>query len=202
MASTRPARDAELVQIVDSALADAAARSGHWLVCRPGCSHCCPGVFAISALDALRLRDGLAALRETDPDRAARVRNRAEISVNAHAAEFPGDPETGILGTSEQDEQRFAEFANDEPCPALDPATGTCDLYAARPLTCRIFGPPVLSADGLGMCELCFDGASEIEMVAAEMRLTHGPLEDSLTAEVEQAGAPRGSTIVAHALLR
>ena len=29
---------------------------------------------------------------------------------------------------------------DDVPCPALDPETGGCDLYAARPITCRTFG--------------------------------------------------------------
>jgi len=202
MAATRPARDGELIQIVDSALADAARRAGDWLACRPGCTQCCHGVFAISPLDALRLKDGLAALSEADPVRASEVRQRAEASVAGRAAEFPGDPVTGILGESELDQDRFESFATDEPCPALDPATGACDLYAARPMTCRVFGPPVLSEDGLGMCELCFVGASEAEILAAEMHLTHAPLEDALTEEAEEAGAPRGQTIVAYALLR
>jgi Fe-S-cluster containining protein len=202
MTATRPARDGELIQIVDSALADAARRAGDWLACRPGCTQCCHGVFAISPLDALRLKDGLAALSEADPVRASEVRQRAEASVAGQAAEFPGDPVTGILGESELDQDRFESFATDEPCPALDPATGACDLYAARPMTCRVFGPPVLSEDGLGMCELCFVGASEAEILAAEMHLTHAPLEDALTEEAENAGAPRGQTIVAYALLR
>jgi Fe-S-cluster containining protein len=201
MTAVRPRRDTELVQIVDGALADATARSGHWLGCRPGCTQCCHGVFAISALDAARLRDGLEQLATDDPDRAARVRQRAESSRAELAPGFPGDPITGILGETDEDQVRFAEFANDAPCPALDPATGTCDLYASRPLTCRIFGPPVLSEEGLGMCELCFVGASESEMAAAEMHLTHHPLEDELNAEAEHATGLRGSTIVAYALL-
>jgi hypothetical protein len=49
-----------LVQIVDAALAEAARRSGSWLVCRPGCTQCCHGPFEISQLDAHRLRKGLA----------------------------------------------------------------------------------------------------------------------------------------------
>jgi Fe-S-cluster containining protein len=129
------------------------------------------------------------------------VRQRAEASVAALSAEFPGDPQTGILGDSDADRERFEAFANDEPCPALDPLTGACDLYAARPLTCRIFGPPVLSEDGLGMCELCFVGATESEITAAQMHLTHGPLEDTLTVEAEQARGRSGSTLVAWALL-
>ncbi len=48
-----------LIQIVDAALASAVARSGPHLVCRPGCSQCCHGVFQITALDAQRLRKRL-----------------------------------------------------------------------------------------------------------------------------------------------
>ena len=43
----------------------------------------------------------------------------------------------------------------DGPCPALDPEAGTCDLYAARPITCRAFGPPVrCGEEAVGVCEL------------------------------------------------
>src|SRR5258708_2886343 len=67
MSSRRlPAADGALIQIVDAALADAARRSGEWLVCRPGCTQCCVGVFAINQLDAVRLRQGLAELEQTD----------------------------------------------------------------------------------------------------------------------------------------
>src|ERR1700722_10097182 len=69
-----PAGDQALIQIVDSALADSTRRSGKWLVCRPGCSQCCVGVFAINQLDALRLRNGLAELELLAPERATRVR--------------------------------------------------------------------------------------------------------------------------------
>jgi hypothetical protein len=48
-------KDQMLIQIVDSALAEAARRSGEWLVCRPGCTQCCIGVFPINQLDASRL---------------------------------------------------------------------------------------------------------------------------------------------------
>jgi Fe-S-cluster containining protein len=190
------------VQIVDRSLADATVRGGGWLACRPGCAQCCHGVFAISALDAMRLRDGLAELGEADPERAARVLERAKASVGGYGGEFPGDPVTGVVGETDEEQERFAEFANEAACPALDPESGTCDLYAARPLTCRIFGPPVLSADGLGMCELCFVGASDAEIAAGEMYLTHAGLEDAVTRQAEDAGEPRGSTIVAYALLR
>src|SRR6202163_3267807 len=93
MSSRRlPAADGALIQIVDAALSDAARRSGEWLVCRPGCTQCCVGVFAINQLDAVRLRQGLAELEQTDAARAGRIRARerdliqrvsAEVSRNA-----------------------------------------------------------------------------------------------------------------------
>jgi hypothetical protein len=36
-------------------------------------------------------------------------------------------------------------------------------------MTCRVFGPPVRSDGGLGVCELCFDGATEEEISSCEM---------------------------------
>src|SRR5437879_5392658 len=126
----RPAGDQALVQIVDAALADANRRSGSWIVCRSGCTQCCIGVFSISQLDAARLQDGLGELSHSEPERAARIRTRARESVERLSGQFPGNPKTGVLDEGEQAEQRFADFANDEPCPVLDPASGLCDLYA------------------------------------------------------------------------
>lgn len=194
-----PVRDAELIQIVDAATADAARRSGPWLQCAPGCTQCCIGVFSISQLDATRLRAGLTALAATDPHRATAVRQRAQSAVDRLTPGFPGDPQTGILDPLQSD--RFEEFANDERCPALDPATGLCDLYAARPMTCRLFGPPLPTGEGLGVCELCFVGATSEEITAAAVHLETNALESALVSEAEQATGRAGQTIVAWALI-
>jgi len=197
-----PAGDKHLVQIVDAALADTSRRSGDWLVCHAGCTQCCVGAFAISQLDAERLRSGLLLLSSDDPERAARIHQRVQESVSRIAADFPGDTKTGLLDESTEAEDRFATFANDEPCPVLDQETGMCDLYAARPMTCRVFGPPVRSEDGLGVCELCFHGASEEEIAACEMHLETDDLEAELDSEVERTTQVHGNTIVAFALRR
>jgi len=49
----------DLVQIVDSAMAEAVRRGGGWIACRPGCTSCCLGPFEITTTDAERLRTGL-----------------------------------------------------------------------------------------------------------------------------------------------
>ena len=189
-----------MVQIVDSALADAARRSDTWLVCRPGCTQCCVGVFPVNQLDAVRLRQGLANLEECAPERANRMRQRARESVARLSKDFPGDPTSGLLDEDEEAEQRFAEFANDEPCPALDPETGLCELYEARPMTCRVFGPPVRSEGGLGVCELCFQGATDKEIASCEMNADPEDLESTLLRKLERATGARGQTIVAFSL--
>ena len=196
------AKDQKLIQIVDSALAEAARRSGEWLVCRPGCTQCCIGVFPINRLDALRLRRGLADLEKRASVRAASVRERARQAVARLSPNFPGDPVSGILNDGDEAAERFDDFANEEPCPALDPETGNCELYESRPMTCRTFGPPVRSEDGLGVCELCYHGASDEEIAACEMKPDPDDLESALLKRVEDSTGTRGETIIAFCLAR
>ena len=170
--------DSELVQIVDRALAEATRRSGSWLVCRPGCTQCCYGPFEITQLDAQRLRRGLAELEGRDPGRARAVRDRAH-----HAA-------------------RLTNFSDDDPCPALDPETGTCDLYASRPVTCRCFGPPVVCDSGaVGVCELCYDGASDEDIRACLVDFDPEGLESVLIDALERTTGASGMTTVALSLV-
>jgi Fe-S-cluster containining protein len=200
-----PLRDTELVQIVDASLTEAARRAGEWLVCRPGCTQCCYGAFAINQLDVLRLRAGMDALRTAQPERAAEIERRAQHWIDEHGRDFPGDLATGILGETDVERERFEEFANEAACPALDPATGLCDVYEWRPMACRVFGPPVAmdAGDGggpaLAHCELCFAGAGSEQVAACEM-VVPNELEESFVDELEREGL-RGETVVAFAVL-
>ena len=182
------ARDLELIRIVDAAMAEAARRSGSWLACRPGCAQCCIGPFAITPLDAARLRRGLAELELREPDRAARVRSRAAEAVSRLERDYPGDTLARVLAED--------DAAVNDPCPALDAETRTCDLYAARPVTCRTFGPAVsFGGDALAVCELCYQGASDEQIAASRVEVDPEDLEGRLVAELGG-----GETIVAYAL--
>lgn len=152
------------------------------------------GPFPITQLDAARLRRGLEDLERRDPPRAARVRRRAADAL-ARMREFPGNMSTGILDDDEGSEERFAAFADEEPCPALDPEQQTCDLYEARPITCRIFGPAIHSGgDALGVCELNYVGATDEQIAACQVEVDpHGLEDELLDGDVRQ-------TIVAFAL--
>lgn len=196
---------AELIQIVDAALASAVQRSGSHLACRPGCTQCCHGVFPISQQDAQRLREALHKLDQSDVKRADSIRARVAESLARIAPWFPGDP-TGILADDYEDSHLFSDesegaLGENEPCPVLDPATGTCDLYQARPIVCRTFGPPMRTPEGnLATCELCFIHASTEEIAAAELDPTI-PLQETISNESFNAAHKlNGETIIAYAL--
>ena len=101
--------DQKLIQIVDAALADATRRSGKWLVCRLGCTQCCIGVFAINQLDARRLRLGLAKLALREPERAARIRERALSPLRGWREIFP---ETRRPESWTRETMRLSAFLN------------------------------------------------------------------------------------------
>jgi Fe-S-cluster containining protein len=189
-------RDKELIQIVDVALAEAQRRSGDWLACRPGCYQCCVGPFPITPLDALRLREALADLGSHDPERARRVSGRAQASVARLRHEFPDNTVAQVL--------EIEEAFDDEPCPALDPASGSCDLYSARPMTCRTFGPAVripseLEEHAVGVCELCYLGATDEQIAACEVEIDTR-MEPALLRDLEKSTGIHGDTLVAFAL--
>jgi Fe-S-cluster containining protein len=191
----------DLIQIVTTALASATERSGPHLVCRPGCTQCCHGVFAISQQDAALIREGLASLAQTDPARAARIHTRVAASLAHLDPWFPGNLATGILAEDEQSTILFEEFANDEPCPVLDPATGTCDLYESRPILCRTFGPPARTLDGnLAHCELCYTTATPDEIAACEFDPNLSALEADSNQAFDAAHHVHGETLIAYAL--
>jgi Fe-S-cluster containining protein len=183
---------------MDASWADAARRAGSHLACRLGCTQCCHGSFAINALDAARLRAGMDELRSIDPELATEIERRARGWVAQWGAEFPGDAATGRLGTSEAEQEAFEEFANEAACPALDPATGRCDVYTWRPMTCRVFGPPVRMETGaLACCELCFTAAGNEEIADCEMTVPH-----DIEARIVDGLGDASETVVAYALVK
>jgi Fe-S-cluster containining protein len=195
-----------LVQVVDAALASAVQRSGSHLVCRPGCTQCCHGVFPISQQDGARLRDGLRILQDQDPQRAVRISARVATSLARLTPLFPGNPATGILDEGYEDSILFADerehaLGDNEPCPALDPSTGTCDLYQHRPIVCRTFGPPMRTPDrDLATCELCYITATPHEIASCELDPGIPAMETASNDAFNAASSLHGETIIAFAL--
>jgi Fe-S-cluster containining protein len=194
--------DGRLLRRVDAALAAGARRASGRLACRVGCTECCLGPFPVTWLDARRLAAGLAELAEVDPRRADAIRARAHDARRAMRLGFPGDPATGRLSEDEVARERFFDRHGSLPCPVLDPRTGACELYAARPLGCRSYGPPVrVAGEDLPPCRLCFVGAKAAEVERCRVAIDPGDEEDALLRRLHRAGEPGAvETLVAHAL--
>lgn len=190
--------DTALLQEYDLAWGEARQRAGSHLVCGPGCSQCCHGLFPITALDAWRLRRGLDQLARENPEAAAVIRQRAEASWSQVEGEFPGDPGNGFFNTAGRIQTRFLSRFDALPCPVLDPETGTCGLYDARPLSCRSYGPPVqIGNQKLPPCKLCFTEADRQEIERCRVEPDPDDLEGAVLAWFRN---PTGETLISAAL--
>ncbi|HXU30465.1 MAG TPA: YkgJ family cysteine cluster protein [Thermoanaerobaculia bacterium] len=185
------AADRELLRVIQDAWEEAGRLAGSHLACRPGCTACCHGPFPISALDARRLRRGLAELVRTAPERAAGVIERAR----AQARLFMGKD---VKDLQDEDLAEICERFGEMPCPVLEVSTGRCELYDHRPLTCRTFGPPTrFGEERLAPCDLCFVGASEAEIEAARIEPDPEDLEGRILAGLPERDR---ETLIAFAL--
>jgi len=114
---------------------------------------------------------------------------------------FPGDAESGLLGDDDDAEARFCTRHWEMACPALDPASGRCELYASRPLACRTMGTPVrVGGKDLASCGHCFGPASDEERERCRAHPDPEGREDVLLSDVETRSGLAGETFITFAL--
>jgi Fe-S-cluster containining protein len=197
------AKDDALLAEVDAEMQRVAERAGPALGCRAGRTDCCHGSFPINMLDAHRLLRGLAALERDDPDRARTLQRRAGAAADRLSTEAAVDAGSGGLRDDDAAQERLYEERADEACPALDPATGRCDLYTWRPLACRTMGPPVrIGESDLPPCPHCFVAPTVAELESCRARPDPEAREDALVDSLEVRLGVGGETLVALALAR
>jgi Fe-S-cluster containining protein len=198
---TLASADRSFVSAVDKAMRAAARRAGPHVQCRRGCTPCCIGVFDITALDAVRLARALRRLRRSRPRIAAAMARRAREQWRVVAERFPGDRAFAVLSDNEQARRRlFARFA-ELPCPVLDPDTGWCLLYRARPLSCRTFGVPVrCGGAALPACRLNFRGAGPAVVAACTVDPDPDDVEGALLERLHRERGFSGDTVIPAAL--
>jgi len=193
------AADGDLVRSFDDSIRTGEARAAGHLACRVGCTGCCLGPFEITALDAARLVRGVGALIARDRAGGRAVVDRASEQWSRMAPAFPGDPSTAVLSGDNAARTVFFGRFGEAPCPALDPSSGACLVYASRPLSCRTYGLPV--RHGLQLLEPCplnFTVAAPGEVAAATIEPDPGDAEGSLLDRVGALGL--GDTIVCAAI--
>jgi Fe-S-cluster containining protein len=182
--------DQQLIQIVDDALAEAARLAGEHLACYAGCAVCCFGPFPITVRDAERLRRGWL---HADPAVATEIAQRATAARVQLADAFPGDAASGLLN-ADIDEAAFAAQHENLACPVLDPDSGQCSLYDARPIACRLYGLPTrVDGHDAPHCPLCFRRAAPNEIEAARA-IIESP------ASVRDHDEEQARTVIAYAI--
>ena len=192
--ASRWENDARQLRILEDGLSEARMGAGDAAVCRPGCFGCCLGPFPITRQDAARLQRGLAAMKEREPDRAARIVERAAEAMLAMREGFPGDWSSGALDETRAAEELYADRYQMIPCPALQLESGECELYEHRPVACRTYGLAVRIADiDLTPCCLNYTGMTPAEIEHRRMELTIEPVDGE---DYED-----GQTVVAAALI-
>lgn len=147
--------DGELLRIIDAAVTKAVQIAGESIKCKPGCSHCCIGPFAVTERDLERLRAGFASLPAAQNHRLA---DRSREARAAMRAGFPGDWESGTL-LSQEAADAFDLQHPWLPCPILDLESGACSLHPWRPVACRLHGPALrINGVNLRPCRLNYSG--------------------------------------------
>jgi len=190
--------DRSLLAVLDREAETLSARWGELLACRPGCDECCRTPFPISRLDAWRLRR---AVDRAEPARRRRIHARAARVVSALRDGFPGDPRTGRLAGAEAVLDRFFARHRQLPCPVLDARQGTRELYADRPVICRVHGPPLRFGETrVAPCRHCFRGAEPAVIEAARREPDPDDLEEAILARMDADADGGWHTLVAFAV--
>ena len=139
--------------------------------CETGCSDCCHALFDLTLIEALYINHQFN--KEIDEAKKAELiekANRADrkiykIKRNAHKAASSGMTEDEILNQIAEERVR---------CPLLNDED-KCDLYAYRPITCRLYGIPTAIRERSHTCGL--SGFNEGESYpTVNMDSLHGKL--------------------------
>ncbi len=117
------------------------------ILCKAGCDACCHGLFDVTILDILTLRQGYSALPQQI---RVDVRARAESIKHEMSAQFSA---ASFAQIEEKDEDRFYEHFKSVPCPFL--FRGQCVVYESRTYICRMTGIPFFDGESWDDSPIC-----------------------------------------------
>ena len=138
----RPYR--RLLGQVDAWFTGCLEAGGTALSCHGGCSACCRGLFDITLLDAVLLKNAFASLA---PAIQADVLQKCRARLEELQQRWPTLQPPYLLNSLP--DHTWTDMPDDDetPCPLLD-AEGFCLVYNSRPLTCRLHGLPNIDRSG------------------------------------------------------
>ncbi|NMC74965.1 MAG: YkgJ family cysteine cluster protein [Geobacteraceae bacterium] len=119
--------------------------AGKRVVCGRGCSSCCRGLFDITLLDAVYLKEGFDRL---PADVRLPILEKAEKRCAHLQSVWPDFSPPYILNLRSEEEWDALMPEDDEtPCPLVG-EDGGCRAYRHRPMTCRLHGLPLIDKSG------------------------------------------------------
>lgn len=137
-----------LLQRIDQWFSTAIDRYPEHIRCTEGCSGCCRGLFDITLLDAVLVRQGFELLPVTCREEVADKARKRLAELQRH---WPDLAPPFLLNHRPEAEWEDLMPDDDEtPCPLLD-SQGRCLIYAHRPMTCRLHGLPLVDISGTVM---------------------------------------------------
>jgi Fe-S-cluster containining protein len=120
------------------------------IVCGRGCSACCRGLFDITLLDALYLKRGFDRLPMPEQQE---MREKSVARLAALEADYPEFRRPWTINHMSEEIWNGMMPEDDEtPCPLLSDQ-GVCQVFAHRPMTCRLNGLPLIDVNGEWFCE-------------------------------------------------
>ncbi|SNB45591.1 YkgJ family cysteine cluster protein [Geobacter sp. DSM 9736] len=153
----------DLLASVDKWFAVCTEAAADEISCRKGCSECCRGLFDITLLDAVLLKQGFDLL----PDEVRRVvLARSQDRLRHLRFLWPEFSHPYILNLRpEADWETLMPDDDETPCPLLG-ENGSCLVYSHRPMTCRLHGLPLVDLSGEVLheewCTLNFTGSTPL----------------------------------------
>lgn len=140
----------QLLADVDKVFETVKEQHADCVTCATGCSDCCHAVFDLPLIEALYLNHHFHGVlpKETKDQILAKAdqadRAAYKLKFQAHKRQRSGEETNVILEDMARKRVR---------CPLLN-AQDRCDLYAFRPITCRLYGIPQEVAGKARTCSL------------------------------------------------
>lgn len=131
-------RYVQLVRVADDTFDRIQRRHPEGVKCKEGCSDCCHAVFDIALIEALFINARFAhTFDAATRERLLEKANRADRQAFAMKRQISRELQAG----NDARQVMHVVAAQRLRCPFLN-AADKCDIYAFRPITCRLYGVP------------------------------------------------------------
>ena len=141
----------DLVRQVEGAFEKVRQQHPDCVACKLGCADCCHALFDLSLVEALYINRQF--LKQVAKERKVEILDQANVADRT-IYRMKRKAFKAVDAGEKSEEQVLLELASERVrCPLLNDEN-RCDLYGARPVTCRVYGIPTAIAGRGHTCGL------------------------------------------------